>query len=290
MRQESQEKRGFNETGPRRSPSGELSHVPCRWTQSQEVGMRHTQNPQLMRCNLGSAFLCNSLSRTSHWNNLSKTSALGRLSSQSFSRLALILARLALILGFALATAGTVAAQVAPPVGPYGFVLNATFTDASTQGGAAMLGLMTFDGAGNVSGPYQLELGSGGANAPQSISGKFSGTYSMNPVVPPNPVGSGTISLALDIGVNLALDMLIDNRGRTIQLALTGCTGPICDLTGTVVAGVAEIEFTGLPHPIHQGFLDGSTYGLQTTKSSPIPATSIATWTFDAATGSVTIT
>jgi hypothetical protein len=240
--------------------------------------MRHTQNPQPMQRNLGSSFLCN---------NLSKTSALRRLSSQSFSRLALILARLGLILGFALATAGTAAAQVAPPVGPYGFVLNATFTDASTQGGAAMLGLMNFDGTGNVSGPYQLELGSGGANAPQSISGSFTGTYSSNPV-PPFPDGSGTITLALDIGVNLTLTTLIDNRGRTIQLGLTGCTGPICDLTRTVVSGVAEIEFNSRVHPIDAQFLDGS-YGLQTTKSSPIPATTLQVWTFNSALGTVTL-
>jgi hypothetical protein len=195
--------------------------------------------------------------------------------------------RIASILLLALAMAGAGAAQVAPPVGPYGFVLNATFADSSTQGGAAILGLMNIDSAGNVSGPYQLELGSGGANAPQSISGSFTGTYSSNPV-PPYPDGSGTISMALDVGVNLTLTTLIDNRGRTIQLALTGCTGPICDLTGTVVSGIAEIEFTGLPHPVHLGFLNGS-YGLQTTKSSPIPATSIGTWTFDGL-GNVTIT
>lgn len=42
--------------------------------------------------------------------------------AQAFSHLALVLV-------FALAMAGTVAAQVAPPVGPYGFVLNATFSD-----------------------------------------------------------------------------------------------------------------------------------------------------------------
>jgi len=187
-----------------------------------------------------------------------------------------------ILLVLALATTGTVAAQVAPPAGPYGFVLNATFTNASMQGGAAMLGLMNFDGAGNISGPYQLELGSGGANAPQSLAGSFTGIYSFN------PDGTGTITLALDIGVNLTLTALIDNRGRTMQLALTGCTGPICDLSGTVVTGVAEIEFNGLPHPVHLGFLNGI-YGLQTTKSSPIPATSIVTWNFDGM-GNVTIT
>jgi hypothetical protein len=200
--------------------------------------------------------------------------------AMSFSRLASIL------LVLALATAGTVAAQVAPPVGPYGFVLNATFSDPSTHGGGAILGLMNFDGAGIVSGPYTLELGSGGPNPPAEVTGTLNGTYSSN------PDGTGTMSVTLvDVGnvtiANVTLAMVIDNHSRTLQLAETGCTGAICDLTGTVVTGIAEIEFTGLVHPIHQGFLNGS-YGLQTTKSSPTPATSLYVWTFDGA-GNVTL-
>jgi hypothetical protein len=198
----------------------------------------------------------------------------------SFSRLGSIL------LVLALATAGTVAAQVAPPVGPYGFVLNATFSDPSTQGGGAILGLMNFDGAGNVSGPYTLELGSGGANPKADVTGSLTGTYSSN------PDGTGTMSVTLvDVGnvtiANVTLAMVIDDHSRNLQLAETGCTGAICDLTGTVVSGVAEIEFTGQVHPIHQGFLNGS-YGLQTTKSSPTPATTLFVWTFDGA-GNVTL-
>ena len=236
--------------------------------------MRHTQNLEPMRCNLGSSFLCN---------NLSKTSALRRLSSQSFSRLALILTRLALILGFALATAGTVAAQVAPPVGPYGYVLNARFSHPGLAGGVALLGLMTFDGAGNVSGPFNLEFGSGGLGQPASVTGSLTGTYTSN------PDGTGTMTVVLvDVNnvtlINATLAMVIDDRSREIQLAVTGCTGAICDLTGSVVSGVAEIASS---HPVRLGFLNGS-YGLQLTKSSPTPATSLEVWTFDGA-GGVTL-
>ena len=186
------------------------------------------------------------------------------------------LSRLASILALALVMAGAVAAQTTLPSGPFGFVINTTFSNASTQGGAAMLGLMNFDGFGNVSGPYSLELGSGGANQKQSITGNFMGTYSSN------PDGTGTISIALDKGVNLTLAMVIDNRGRGLELALTGCVGPICDLSGSVVSGVGAAEFNGIPHPVRQGFLNGS-YGLQSVKSSPAPLTSVEVWTFDGA-------
>lgn len=219
--------------------------------------MRHIQNPRPMQSNLPSAFL---------WNNPSKTSAARKI-SQALSRLALVLV-------FAFFLTGSVAAQV-PPVGPYGFVLNATFSNPSTNGGSAMLGLMNFDGAGNVSGPYNLELGSGGVNAKQSLIGAFTGTYSSN------PDGTGTISIALDNGVSLTLAMVIDNRGRSLELVVTSCSGP-CDLSGQVVSGVAEIEFNGPVHPVHQGFLNGS-YGLQFTKSSPTPQSSVSVWTFDGA-------
>ena len=186
-----------------------------------------------------------------------------------------LFSHLAALLILALAMAGSAAAQT-PPVGPYGFVVNATFSDPSLHGGVAMLGLMNFDGAGNVSGTYDLEFGSGGVEQKASITGSLTGTYSSN------PDGTGMIFLTLDIGVNAAFAMVIDNRGRTLEMVLTSCAGPICDLSGSVFSGVAEIEFTGLVHPIHQGFLNGS-YGLQFTKSSPTPFTQIEVWTFDGA-------
>jgi len=192
------------------------------------------------------------------------------------------LLRLTAVLAFALVMTGTVAAQVAPPVGPYGFVLNATFNLPFLHGGAAILGLMNFDGAGNVSGPYVLEMGSGGANPKQSIAGSFTGTYSSN------PDGTGTISMALDNGDNLTLIMVIDNHGRGLQLAATSWCfpGPVCGLYGAVVSGVGEAQFNGGVHPVRAGFLNGS-YGVQLTKSAPTQGTSLQVVSFDGA-GNVT--
>src|SRR5215469_5717227 len=129
----------------------------------------------------------------------------------------------------ALAMTGTIAAQTLPS-GPFGFVINSTFSDPSTQGGSATWGLMNFDGKGNVSGHYDSELGSGGSGQKESITGNFTGTYSSN------PDGSGTISIALDDGVNLTLAMVIENQ--ELQLVVTGCVGSTCNLVGAVMSGV----------------------------------------------------
>jgi hypothetical protein len=208
---------------------------------------------------------------------------------------------LASILVFALAMAGKAAAQVAPQVGPYGFVLNATYsTDISPDtlpppgNGAGMWGVMNFDGAGNVSGHYALELGTGYAAINQeSLTGHFTGIYYMNPPPPQDPNAiTWTVSLVLDDSVDhsvdLGLTMVVNDLGRGLQLALTsGCFGPICDFSQTVVGGVGEAEFNGAAHPMHLGSLNGS-YGMQSIKSAPTPQTSVEVWTFDGA-GHVTL-
>jgi hypothetical protein len=192
-----------------------------------------------------------------------------------------IAVRLTALLAFALFMTGTVDAQVAPPVGHYGFVLNATFNFPFLRGGVAILGVMNFDGAGNVSGPYALEVGTGGVNPSQSIAGTFTGTYSAN------PDGTGTVSIALDDGENLTLIMVIDNNSRSLQLAATSwCFSGGCHLVIAVVSGVGEAQFNGGAHPIHAGFLNGS-YGVQLTKSAPTVGTSLQVVTFDGA-GNVT--
>jgi hypothetical protein len=193
--------------------------------------------------------------------------------TQAFSHLVLLLV---LVLATAGAAAAQVAPPVAPPVGPYGFVLNARFSHPGLEGGVALLGLMTFDGAGNVSGTFNLEFGSGGVGQPASTTGSLTGTYASN------LDGTGTMAIVLvDVNnvtlANAALAMLMGDRSREIQLVVTGCTGLICDLTGSVVSGVAEIASS---HPVRQGFLTGG-YGLQLTKSSPTPATSLELWAFD---------
>jgi hypothetical protein len=200
--------------------------------------------------------------------------------AQGFSRLVFLLV-------LALATAGIAAAQailVPPQVGPYGVVLNTTSTDTSTQGGAGMLDVFNFDGAGGVTGTYTLELGSGpNKQFPDTVTGSFTGTYIPNPD-DPNGI-TWKVTIALDQGgVVLTLVMVVDDHGRGLQLALTGCSGPICGLTGQVVSGFGEAQFGGSVHPLHTGFLSSS-YGMQSTKSSPSPQTSVEVWTFDGAGG-----
>ena len=201
---------------------------------------------------------------------------------------ALSFSRLVSVLVLALAPMGGFAAQSGSPSGPFGFVLNASFDNPSNQGGVAILGLMNFDGAGNVSGPYTLELGSGGAGPVQTITGTFTGTDSTN------PNGTGSITIALDIGANLTLAMVIDDGGHGVQLVVTSCSGGGCSLSGVVISGVGRAEFAGAAQagghaPIKTksaAALQGS-YGVQFTKS-PIPAASVDVASFDGA-GNVTM-
>lgn len=176
------------------------------------------------------------------------------------------------LLFIALAISGTVAAQTLPS-GAYGFVINSNYSDPATQGGAAILGLMNFNGKGAVSGPYTLELGSGGSGAEQTITGNFTGTYSSN------PEGNGTISLALE-DMDLTLAMVIANH--ELQLVVTDCVGSFCNLGDSVMSGIGVAEFVGSSVTATKQSLNGS-YGMQSTKSSPTPSTSIEVWTFDGA-------
>src|SRR5277367_1972110 len=88
-----------------------------------------------------------------------------------------------------LSSLGALAAQTVAPSGAFGFLLNTSYTDPTNQGGAAILGLMSFDGSGNVKGSYTLEYGSGGVLPVETIPGTFAGTYSSN------PDGAGSITI-----------------------------------------------------------------------------------------------
>jgi hypothetical protein len=174
------------------------------------------------------------------------------------------------LIWIALAMSATVAAQTIP-TGPYGFIINATFSDPSTQGGTAVLGLMNFNGKGTVSGPYTLEMGSGGSGPQENISGTFTGTYSSN------PEGRGTISIALE-NMDLTISMVTENHG--LQLVVTDCVGSFCNLGGSVMSGIGVAEFVGSSVTATKQSLNGS-YGLQSTKDAPGPLTSVGVWTFD---------
>ena len=102
--------------------------------------------------------------------------------TRSFSRVAALVFTLALFCSLAAAQSNTLS-------GSFGFLLN-------DSGGLAVLGVMNFDGAGNVTGSY---TGRSNGGHPQSPPGTFTGTYSSMP----NGVGvkPGSVTIALDIGV-----------------------------------------------------------------------------------------
>jgi len=132
-----------------------------------------------------------------------------------------------LVLLFALA--GSLSAQTVPSTGSIGFLISTSYTDPTNQPGAAMLGVINFNG-GSVSGPYLLEYGSGGP-LPVTTTGAFSGTYTSA------ADGIGTINISLDNGVALTLAMVMTDGGRGLQLAATSCSGGF-DLAASVVGGI----------------------------------------------------
>ena len=182
--------------------------------------------------------------------------------------------RLASVFVLLLALMGPLAAQTVSPAGPFGFLLTTSFTDPTNQGGAAILGIMRFDGTGKVSGPYTLEFGSGGPLPVTTITGAFSGTYSSN------PGGTGTILINLDNGYALTLDMTIDDSSHGLQLIATSCscTGGI-DLSVSVFSG-AGMHAKKLASGSASA-LNGS-YGGQFT-FSPQPSRSNTVFSFDGA-------
>ena len=192
--------------------------------------------------------------------------------SRSFLRvLSVPVLTLALICGFAyFAPANSlraVAAQSMSPSGSFGFLINASYTPSSNKQGTAILGVMNFDGAGNVSGPYTYEVGAGTPNVPQTRTGTFTGTYSSS------PDGTGSVTIALDAGITVAFNIVIADAGRSLQLVATNCSGGGCDLVGTSFSGIARAG--------QAGSLNGS-YGFQF-NNSPYAGGSLGVAKFDGA-------
>jgi hypothetical protein len=155
-----------------------------------------------------------------------------------------------------------VSAQSKPLSGSFGFLLNSSVAQTSTDnGGTAILGVMKFDGAGNVTGSYNVQLG----NQP-GPAGAFTGTYSTN------TDGTGSVTLALDAGISITFAMIITDGGQGLQFVATGCTDS-CDLGGIVIGGAARAAYAGS--------LKGS-YGFQF-NSSPNPGQSLGVASFDGA-------
>jgi hypothetical protein len=140
-----------------------------------------------------------------------------------FPRLASVLIlTLTLICCFAYLTPGNalraVAAQSTSPSGSFGFVVNAFQIDSNGSNGGAVLGVMNFDGAGNVTGTATLKPRNTNAQNAQPVPTTFTGTYSSN------PDGTGSVTLSFDVGIGATLAMVTTDGGQGMQLLSTDCS------------------------------------------------------------------
>ena len=156
------------------------------------------------------------------------------------------IARLISILALA---SGALAAQSMAPSGSFGFLITDFFVDTRDGNGAAILGLMNFDGAGNVTGTYTLQ----GRGPDPASTGTFTGTYSSS------PDGTGSVALSLDFGMNLTLAMVITDSGQGLQLVITKCAPASCNIGGGVVQfrGTAQSLNGSLPMSSFAGGASG---------------------------------
>jgi hypothetical protein len=156
-------------------------------------------------------------------------------------------------------------AQSTSPSGPFGFLLNISMTREVTDTGTAIIGIMNFDGAGNVAGPLIFERGGTSTKPVQSVPATLTGTYSSN------PDGTGGLTVSIADQLTFTFDTVIAEGGRSLQLISTGLAGN--SSRGEVLGGSARAGFVGSPK---------GSYAFQLT-SSPVPALTIGVLSFDGA-------
>jgi hypothetical protein len=149
--------------------------------------------------------------------------------------------------------------------GSFGFLINSWLAPQTSDSGTAILGVMNFDGAGNVTGPFTFQRGSTSTKAAQTVGGTFTGTYSSN------PDGTGNITVTLAGALTFTFGMVIADGGQGLQLVATNLIGG--DISGSVGSGFARAG--------QSGSLKGS-YGFQL-NNSPLPAGTIGVANFDGA-------
>jgi len=167
---------------------------------------------------------------------------------------------------------GAAFAQSASPSGSFGFLINASISNSSPDStGLAILGVMNFDGAGNVAGTYLYEVDANSPTAPKTTRGSLAGTYSGN------ADGTGSMTIALDAGINLALAMATSENGQSLRLVATSYQFPAttcgCKLAGVSLSGIARAT--------PAGSLNGSYASLLT--NSPNVNASVGVAKFDGA-------
>jgi hypothetical protein len=167
-----------------------------------------------------------------------------------------------------------VAAQSMSPTGTFGFFAGVSQIDSGGANGGAFLGIINFDGAGNVSGTTTIKLRNTDPQRAPAIPATFTGTYSSN------RDGTGSVTLNSSVGFTATLAMVMTDGGQGIQLLETGCLPCGADIP---LRGQPASLTGGLPISL---FFQGATGNIPLTLSavnSPTGGTTI--YTAAAATG-----
>ena len=118
-------------------------------------------------------------------------------------------------------------AQITSPNGSYGILLN-QLKDPNSNSISSLLGVLSFDGAGNVSGSYTIV-----SSKNPIATGTLTGTYSGN------PDGTNTVNLTFDVGATATVLLAVTDGGNGLQLVLTG--GSLLK-PGQVVGGTGRLQ------------------------------------------------
>jgi hypothetical protein len=136
-------------------------------------------------------------------------------------------------------------AQVTSPNGSYGVLLN-QWKDPSSNNVTATLGVLNFDGAGNVSGTYTIAQ----TKNQTAVTGTWTGTYSGN------PDGSNTVNLTLDVGGTITLAVVVTDGGTGLQLLVAGGSlakpGQVLNGTGRIQSSLGSIPSGNYGYLINQ--------------------------------------
>ena len=122
-----------------------------------------------------------------------------------------------------------VAAQSAGLTGSYGFSATAAYTGGNNSNPLAIVGVITFDGAGNVTGSETVVQPDTSPNATtvQSFTVPFAGTYTVNA----DGTGALKIALAIPNASPITASFVLTDGGSGFMLVQTG--GGNMLLTGT---------------------------------------------------------
>jgi hypothetical protein len=111
-----------------------------------------------------------------------------------------------------------VAAQSTSPSGSFGLVAGVSQIDSNGANGGALLGILNFDGAGNVTGTATIKPRSTNNQNAQAIPSAFTGTYSSN------SDGTGSLTLNLDVGFSVTFAVVPTDGGQGFQFIETDCS------------------------------------------------------------------